>query len=156
MRNRVILFLIFLIILVGCKSGKETVVRPSPTFYSDQVAMIGVEKKLGILGPDFVVNTANKYMWHFWDTNEELQLKSLRVEAINVKTKQKVKGLVKDVSTPQETLVWEYDSIGGPNNGADAHTPSILMLPSSGLWQLDAYLGGEYFESIIVNVKDPS
>ncbi|GIP44582.1 hypothetical protein J45TS6_30410 [Paenibacillus sp. J45TS6] len=156
MRNRGVLFLIFLIILVGCKSNNETVVGPSPTFYSNQLAMIGVEEKLGILGPDFVVNTVNKYMWHFWDTNEELQLKSFRVEAINVKTQQKVKALVKDASTPQETLVWEYDSIGGSNNGADAHTPSILMLPSSGLWQLDVYLGGEYFETIIVNVKDQS
>jgi hypothetical protein len=132
----------------------ENVVEPSPTFYSNQVAMIGVEGEIGILGPDFIANKGNKYMWHFWGTKEELELKPFRVEAINVKTKQKVEALMVGAGTPQERLVWEYDSIGGPNNGADAHTPSNLKLPSSGLWQLNAYLGGILKGSIIIDVKD--
>jgi hypothetical protein len=52
-------------------------------------------------------------------------------------------------------MVWEYDvSPGGPNNGADAHIPSNLSLPTSGLWKLDAYLGGKLKGSIIVDVKE--
>jgi hypothetical protein len=116
--------------------------------------MIGIEGKIGILGPEFVANQSNKYMWHFWGTQEELENGPFRVEAINVKSKQKIKALVAEAGTSQERLVWEYDSITGPNNGADAHRPSNLMLPSSGLWRLDSYLGGKSLGSIIVNVQE--
>ncbi|GAA0384819.1 hypothetical protein [Paenibacillus motobuensis] len=46
-------------------------------------------------------------------------MKPFKVEAVNVKTKEKVKVLIENAGTPQERLVWEYDSIGGPNNGAN-------------------------------------
>ncbi|WP_369008951.1 hypothetical protein [Paenibacillus terrae] len=28
--------------------------------------MQGIERKIGILGTDFVANQANKHMWHLW------------------------------------------------------------------------------------------
>jgi hypothetical protein len=89
-------------------------------------------------------------MWHFWGTTEELGQKPFRVEAINLKTKEKVKALFFGAG-----FVWEYDDLlWGSNNGADAHLPTNMELPTSGLWKLDAYLGGKFKGSIIVDVKE--
>jgi len=154
MRTYLFLSLFLLIFLTGCESKQEIELEQSPIFYSDRVAMIGVEGNIGLLGPDFIANKVNKYMWHFWGTEEEIEIKPFRVEAINVKTKEKAKALIENAGTPQEGLVWEYDTLGGPNNGADAHRPSNLVLPSSGLWKLNAYLGEKLKGTIIINVKD--
>jgi len=148
--------ILLLLILVSCESSQNTQLRsPSPSFESGQFTMTGIKGTIGILGPDFIANKANKYMWHFWGTKEEINKSPFRVEAINLKTMKVSEALVMDAGTSQAKLVWEYNtSLGGPNNGADAHLPSSLMLSSSGLWQLDAYIGGELKGSIVVNVKE--
>jgi hypothetical protein len=79
-------------------------------------------------------------------------VKPFRVEAINLKTKKKLKTLF---LADTIEMVWEYDvSPDGPINGADAHISSNISLPTSGLWKLDAYLGGKLKGSIIVDVKE--
>ncbi|PZD97247.1 hypothetical protein DNH61_02480 [Paenibacillus sambharensis] len=152
--KKVLLVISVLLLFVSCKSNTETEDKLSPVFYSNGIALIGVEGTIGILGPEFIANKVNKYMWHFWGTSDELALRPFRVEAINLNTEQKVKALVENGGTPQEELVWEYDSIAGPNNGADAHVPSNLKLPLAGIWQLDAYLGGKHKGSIVVEVNE--
>ncbi|MCR8641991.1 DUF4871 domain-containing protein [Paenibacillus sp. N1-5-1-14] len=148
------LICIALVGLIGCNTDKETAMKPSPIFYSNDSPMVEVKGRLGILGPDFIANQVNKYMWHFWGTKEELALKPFRVEAINMRMNEKVMALVTNSGTPREEHVWEYSGLGGPNNGADAHIPSSLQLPSSGQWQLNTYLGGKFFGAIIVDVME--
>jgi hypothetical protein len=156
MKKLFLLSLLMLIILLsGCKSENKVDVQASPTFTSGVYTLYGVKGKIGILAPGgFKANVGNKYMWHFWGTKEELSQKPVKVEAINLKTKKKVKTLVDNAGTNNEKMVWEYDaSPGAPNNGADAHLTSGMKLPSSGLWKLDAYLGGKLFGSVVVEVS---
>jgi hypothetical protein len=142
------------LIVIGCESTQE-VYNPSPSFMSGDLKMVGIEGNLAILDPYIIAGQTPKVMWHFWGTKEELGQKPFRVEAINLKTKKKVKALVLIPDNNTKEMVWEYDvSPGGPNNGADANIPSNISLPTSGLWKLDAYLGGKLKGSIIVDVKE--
>jgi signal peptidase I len=129
--------------------GYEGKPSPSPTFQSGSYRIQGVKGKLGIIAAPFKVGASNKYMWHFWGTKEELSGK-FRVEAVQVKNGQKKPALTLNGST-----VWEYT--GGPSveamNGADASLPSSMMLGDPGLWRLDAFIGGNFFGSIYVEVK---
>jgi len=146
----------FLIFLVSCKSSNDSELKTtSPIFKSNTGAsMIGIEDKIGILGPDFIAGQGNKFMWHFWGTKDEMNKKPFRVEAINLKTMKKNMALILDAGTSNERHVWEYNfAPAGPNNGADAHLPSNLSLASKGLWQLNAYIGGNLQGSLIVEVK---
>jgi hypothetical protein len=79
-------------------------------------------------------------MWHFWGTPAELQ------------------GSLKITGTSKETgetiTVFEADATGQPNNGADAHNPSMMSLPSPGLWQLEVFIGEKLFGSVVVEVHE--
>ena len=57
--------------------------------------------------------------------------------------------------TDEEITVFENPANNslGPNNGADHHIPSMLMLPSAGIWKLEAYFGEELYGNVIVNVE---
>lgn len=157
MRIVVIVFCALAWILIGCESDKQNVKEISPTFYSNDKAMIGIEGQIGIVGPEFVAGRVGKYMWHFWGSDDKLGQSPFRVEAVRLDTGERSMVLIEDGGTPQEKLVWEYDQMpGGPNNGADAHIPSNLKLPSAGRWQLDASLGGEKVGAIVVNVINSS
>ncbi|MFZ0445655.1 MAG: hypothetical protein WAM95_13735 [Bacillus sp. (in: firmicutes)] len=69
-------------------------------------------------------------MWHFWGEKEILTQPF------------KVKGINKE--TGEEITVFEYptNNILAPNNGGDHHIPSMMMLPSTGRWELESYFGG--------------
>jgi hypothetical protein len=153
--KKLLFLLLFVILLSGCRPENKVAIQASPTFKSGVYTFYGLEGNIGLLAPGgFIANKANKYMWHFWGTKEELAQKPFRVEAINLKTNKKVKALALIPDNNTLEMVWEYaGSLGGPNNGADAHLPSSLKLPTSGLWQLDAYLGGKLKGSIVVDVK---
>lgn len=148
------LFMIVSILLSGCKSEKDVDVQASPTFKSGSYTLQGVEGKIGILTPGFKANSANKYMWHFWGTKHELSRTPFRVEAVDLKSGNKHQALLTGMGTTEKKHVWEYEGgLGGPNNGADAHLPSGLEMPHPGKWKLNAYLGGELFGSIVVDVS---
>jgi hypothetical protein len=141
------------IILLGCTS--KEIVEPSPFFRSENITLQGKEGKIGILNnSSFTAGKGNKYMWHFWGTKEELSQKPFKVVAIDLKTEKEYPVLVEGAGTVNEKLVWEYEGgPSGPVNGADAHIPSYMELPTKGLWELNAYLDDEFFGSIIVSVK---
>lgn len=42
----------------------------------------------------------------------------------------------------------------GANNGADQHAPSLMFLPESGMWKLDAYVNDKLFGSVFVKVHE--
>lgn len=140
---RISMLLVGLLFLIGCSHAENTNMEVSPKFISSGSEMQGVEGKIGILGPEFVADQVNKHMWHLWGSQDELR-GSFKVEAVNMKSREKINPFTVDLPT----------SIGGPNNGADAHLPSSMKLPEPGIWQLNAYLDNKLFGSINIEVKE--
>jgi len=155
--NKLLVILVLMIttsLPIGC-SKQDIDVQVSPTFKSGVYTLQGIKGRIGILAPGgFIANKPNKYMWHFWGTKEEFDRTTFKVEAIDLKTGKKHQVLLEGMGTSNKKNVWEYNyGLGGPNNGADAHLPSGLELPNPGKWQLNTYLGGEFFGSVVVNVS---
>ncbi len=104
--------------------------------------MIGEKGKLGFIYDDattFEAGEPNKYMWHLWGEESELD--------------GPFKVIGHNQETNEEIVAFESSELGGPNNGADAHTPSSMQLPSKGRWELDAYVDGELFGTVVVEVE---
>lgn len=136
------ILIVGLLILFGCSNTSEKDAEVSPKFVSEGIEMQGIEGKIGILGPDFVANQANKHMWHLWGNKADLD-GEFKVDAINIKSGEKINPFIFDIPT----------SLFGPNNGADAHLPSSMKLPEPGIWQLSAYIDEKLFGSINIEVK---
>lgn len=113
--------------------------EPSGTFAAENYEMTGVEGKVGFINPGFIAGHTNKYMWHFWGSDEAL---GGRFEVLAVKQ-----------GSHEIIPVFEADSMGGANNGATRHMPSGMSLPEPGLWRLLPYVDGKLIESIVVDVK---
>ncbi|MEG0416715.1 MAG: hypothetical protein RR565_11340, partial [Erysipelothrix sp.] len=141
------------IIIAGCSDEvsiekKEEVTqhnwKESPLFESGGYTMIGEEGRLGFIYDDaevvrFYPDQVQKYMWHFWGEEQELE------------------GELKVVATHEHDDEEIYVTGGGlssANNGADKHTPSHMSLPKSGMWKLDAYIEGNLFGSVYVKVHE--
>jgi len=109
----------------------------------DAVFRIGNNGKLGIgeYGP-FLRGESQKYMWHFWG-EQELLVQPFTVIGINKERNEEITVF----ETPASNSL-------SPNNGADHHIPSTMMLPHAGLWRLEAYFGEDLFGSVIVSVED--
>ncbi|MFD1953003.1 hypothetical protein ACFSL6_02130 [Paenibacillus thailandensis] len=108
--------------------------------------MIGEEGKLGFIYDDteavkFYSGQSQKYMWHFWGEAEQLQGYPLQV----IGTKKE---------TGEQITVFKASALGGAINGADAHHPSVMALPSAGLWRLDAYIGEKFYGSVVVEIHE--
>ena len=117
--------------------------KESPIFTVNQYPMIGEEGRLGFTYDDteltrFYPNNEQKYMWHFWGNDDEFE-GPLKVIASHKE------------SGAQHTIL-KNQTMGGPNNGADQHAPSMMSLPKPGLWKLDAYIGEKLFGSVFITV----
>lgn len=116
----------------------------SPLFQVEDYTMIGKKERLGFIYDDsevikFYPNQTNKYMWHFWGTDEELE------------------GNVKILATHENestSITIAEGGLAGKNNGADRHFPSNMSLPKSGVWKLDAYIGNDFFDSVFIKVNE--
>ena len=97
----------------------------------------GLEKEEVELLP-LVANEPNKYMWHFW--GQDLNGKSLKVIGTNIETN-------------EEAVIIDNYNIAGALNGADAHVPSSMVFPNSGIWELDVYVEKELFGNVVVEVQ---
>ncbi len=107
--------------------------------------MIGVEDKLGFIYDDseltrFYPDERQKYMWHLWGDPEELN-GDLKVTATHHKSN-------------NEVTVIESLPLASANNGADAHVPSMMSLPKSGMWKLDAFVDEQLHGSVFVKVYE--
>ncbi|MGM0847238.1 MAG: DUF4871 domain-containing protein [Bacillota bacterium] len=137
------LFLVLaLVFLAGCTNEKW---EESSIFESGNYKMIGVEDKLGFIYDDseairFYPDKENKYMWHLWGNPEKLK-GELKVTATHNESS-------------EEVTVTEGLALAGAHNGADAHTPSMMSLPKSGMWKLDAYVDDQLHGSIFVKVYE--
>lgn len=119
--------------------------KESSLFKSGGYTMIGEKQRLGFIYENnevvrFYPNKTQKYMWHFWGENQEF--------------KGKLKVVATHENDNEQINVLEGIEVGGPNNGADRHTPSLMSLPKSGMWKLDAYFGNELFGTVFVRVYD--
>ncbi|MEW9674441.1 DUF4871 domain-containing protein [Ammoniphilus sp. 3BR4] len=159
MKNNLFVFIFLLVLifsLTGCSTETGTVKEEnwdeSPTLVQEfvnqngqkieNVFRIGDNGKLGFgeYGP-FIAGESQKYMWHFWGDKETLT-KPLRIQAVSKDTGEKI--IVHDIVGQNLS----------PNNGADHHSPSSMMLPSAGFWRLDVYFGEELFGNVVVNVQE--
>jgi hypothetical protein len=156
---KVLIHVLIFVVLMGC-SMEQTVTNESnkdwevsTTFTIPYKGVDGKDYTYTLLGPEgrlgfiyndqvtrFIAGKPNKYMWHFWGEPEEL------------KGKLKILGISKE--NGEEHTVFEANYVTGPHNGADASAHSSMMLPSPGLWRLDAYIGNKLFGSVIVEVHE--
>ncbi|WP_079480806.1 hypothetical protein [Halobacillus salinus] len=130
------------VVLSGCNLEEEQEVvtenwTESEVFTSGTYEMIGEEDQLGFItaGP-FQTDQKQKYMWHFWGQEVSGDLK---VTAIH--------------ESGQEKEMLSGVPLGGPNNGADAHTPSMMSFPEQGMWKLDAFINGTLHGAVYVKVQ---
>lgn len=120
-------------------SSQVTAIGVSSTFIAGNYKMIGEKNRIGFIYDEdigFKPHQVNKYMWHFWGEQEELE------GALKV--------IGKNTNTGEEITVFENMALGEPLNDADAHVPSLMSLPSSGIWELNAYIGDELFGPVVV------
>ncbi len=85
-----------------------------------------------------VAGKANKYMWHFWGSKDELK-GDFSILAVKEGSR-------------REIGIFSTFGLGGPLNGADANIPTSMVLPDEGMWRLNAYIGDRLFGSIYVKV----
>ncbi|MGM0842883.1 MAG: hypothetical protein ACQEWE_19280 [Bacillota bacterium] len=103
--------------------------------------MIGNENKSGIIGADMPSLTAQKWMWHLWDTEaSELTVVGYHRES----------GNVQPVLNNGES--WTIP-LGGEINGADVHAPSAVTIPERGEWAFVLYVDGELFDVVVLKVE---
>lgn len=101
--------------------------------------IIGNENKSGVIG---VGLTTYKWMWHLWGIENSRDVE-LTIVGFHKKT-ETVHQILKDG--------WAT-GLGGPNNGADAHAPSGVIIPELGEWAILLYVNGQYFDTLIYDMK---
>lgn len=105
--------------------------------------MIGNENKLGVIGMDQPSLHAQKWMWHLWgidhSTNPTLT----------------VVGFHKETGTVHPILSTGWSmGLSGPNNGADAHTPSTVTIPKAGEWAFILYTDENIFDILVTDITE--
>ncbi|GIO12640.1 hypothetical protein J19TS2_21950 [Cohnella xylanilytica] len=116
--------------------------KPSGSFVSGPFEMTGVKDKLAFIHPGFVAGKGNKYMWHFWGTDEEI---GGDFQVFGVKR-----------GSGELVKVFEGQVRPSPHNGADAAIPSSMMLPSAGAWKLVVTINERWFGTVVVEVREPT
>ena len=115
------------------------------TFNTKDYTLRGIPNKIGFIDAPFESGKTTKYMWHFWG---EISNGNFTVIALK-----------KGVMTPTPVLVesenniWSVEPPLGPNNGADAHLPTLMEIPEAGQWALMVYIGQNYIDTIVVEAK---
>ncbi|MEH7246169.1 hypothetical protein V7114_05165 [Neobacillus niacini] len=102
--------------------------------------IIGNENKSGVIGADMPsINSNQKWMWHLWGTENPTQLT--------------VVGFHRETETVHQILTTGWSiGLGGENNGADAHTPSSVNIPTAGEWAILLYVDEKLFDVLIYNI----
>lgn len=133
--------LTILCILFGCKA-KETWEDNSQTFSHEFGEMFGKKGSIGIVGSKTMINNNQKWMWHFWGT-EEISYKEWDVKAFKEGDEKAINPIV----SKDEILYPRGEEING-------HARTKMYFPSPGLWKLKVYIDGEFFDEIIVNIEN--
>ncbi|WP_141501553.1 DUF4871 domain-containing protein [Paenibacillus luteus] len=112
----------------------------SSLFKSESYWLRGKERNVGFIDPGFIAGKTNKYMWHLWEAEQDLN-GNFTVMAV----KQGDDHMIDVFSGP---------SLGGPLNGSDRSLPSSLSLPEAGVWRILPFVGGRLVDSIVIEVKE--
>lgn len=140
------MLIVFCIVFVTAACKSEKTIKEgkweenSPTFTNEYGEMFGKEGSIGIIGLKTITEDGQKWMWHFWGT-EDISHKEWEVKAF----KQGKEEAINPIKFKDEKLVPIDEEING-------HARSTVLFPSSGLWKLKVYIGGEYFDEIIVDI----
>ncbi|WLR46446.1 DUF4871 domain-containing protein [Halobacillus litoralis] len=138
-----VVWIVFIVMCVSCQqAGNEeaTVSTKAEEFEVGSYTMRGIPDRVAFIDAPWVEGEAQKYMWHFWGSEDELT-GPFKVTGTQMKTGETV-------------TVFEAREIAGPVNGADASLPSNMSLPESGEWKLETSMDGEAFGTILVHVKE--
>ncbi|KZZ82539.1 MULTISPECIES: DUF4871 domain-containing protein [Bacillaceae] len=140
------LFLIMLgIVFFMTACNKEEAVKEekweenSPTFTSEYGEMFGKKGSIGIIGSKSITENGQKWMWHFWGT-EQIADKEWEVKAF-----MQGKEAINPITFKDERLIPRGNEING-------HARSAVIFPESGRWKLKVYIDGKYFDELIVNI----
>lgn len=146
--------------LIGCEAEKPNPVdkewKVSPMFKSGAYTMIGQENRLGFIYDDnevtrFYPGKMQKYMWHFWgNTPEETKQlfgQKLKIIGVSEETGEKINVFEGGTGVPNPNVQPPI-----PDNDKVARAPSLMSLPSKGLWRLDAFIDDKLYGSVVVQV----
>ncbi len=82
-------------------------------------------------------------MWHLWGVEDPST------------TNLTVVGLQKETGTVHQILTSGWTTkLAGENNGADAHTPSHVIIPKAGEWAILLYTDEELFDVLIYEINE--
>ncbi|MCV9884979.1 hypothetical protein [Metabacillus halosaccharovorans] len=109
--------------------------------------MFGNKDKIGIIGPILKPNKIEKWMWHFWGVNEG----EMTVVGVNRSTTKIFPILTNGVS--KNDKYWSKN-FSGPNNGADSHTPSNVMVSEAGEWAFMVYVNGNLYDTVVMEIRE--
>ncbi|NQX66122.1 hypothetical protein HQN90_08290 [Paenibacillus alba] len=157
-------YIVLLLFLTGCtKTDTDVIIKESSTvldeswkvssmFKNDNFILLGEQGKIGFIYDDnevvrFYPGKKQKYMWHFWaETPQETQNlfgKKVKIIGVSKKTGEKVNVFEGSIGIPN-TAIKDNDKVG--------RMPSMMILPSKGLWRLEAYVEEKLFGSVVVEV----
>jgi hypothetical protein len=105
--------------------------------------ILGNENKSGVIGADMPsININQKWMWHLWGIENPKE------------TELTVVGFHRETGTIHQILTTGWSiGLGGENNGADAHTPSSVNIPTAGEWAILLYVDGKLFDVLVYNIN---
>ncbi|UJF35285.1 DUF4871 domain-containing protein [Paenibacillus hexagrammi] len=114
--------------------------KTSPIFSVGERTMVGQPAKIGILDTAFIAGKQKGVHWFLWGDQKKL-----------------VKGTFKLTASTQGarplTIVENY-AIAYGSEGVDAQVPTLMSIPSPGLWKLVAYVDDEIYGSIVIRVSE--
>jgi hypothetical protein len=104
--------------------------------------ILGNENKSGVIGADIPsININQKWMWHLWGIENSI-------------TELTVVGFHKETGTVHQILTTGWSiGLGGENNGADAHAPSSVNIPTAGEWAILLYVDEKLFDVLVYNIN---
>lgn len=125
----------------------------TPTFE----VLLGEKDRIGIAGPPFIAGKTDKYLWHFFGSHNETEI--LTRGDFKIMATNKDSGEHERVLVQNSGMVWSYkfqkDSPLSPVEevGSIHSIPVNMKFSKSGIYRLDTYFGGEWFDTIVVEVK---
>ncbi|MFE5318505.1 DUF4871 domain-containing protein [Paenibacillus sp. NPDC056579] len=117
--------------------------------------LVGTEGKIGFLtgGHPIVAGNSQKYMWHFWgstlEETKQLFGKKMEIRGVSKQTGKEISLFKGGVGIPNPNVQPPI-----PNSDNVAKAPTMMSLPSAGIWRIDVYIEEKLFGSVVVQVSE--
>jgi Domain of unknown function (DUF4871) len=124
--------------------------KESSTFHYDGNDLRGTKGKGGVVATEWEAEVITEYTWHFF--GERIPTGPFSVVAVKKGTTEPIQAIVLENGTKQ---AWSTEPIIMDNVDQAEHGQQTvsMMLPSEGMWVLNAYIGEILSEQIVINVK---